>query len=68
MSIDNYLPVGLTGAEVADLLTFSCQHTGIMALMRRLYSFGKKRGEAARMLSSIFRKIDYAIPFKFWNC
>ena len=24
---------------------FSCQHTGFMALMRRLYSFGKKQEE-----------------------
>ena len=59
MSFDNSLPVGLVGAEAVDLLTFSCQRTGFMVLMRKLYRVSKKK---TRFMSH--KKVTIASVFK----
>ena len=49
MSTDNYLPTGLTGTKVADLLTFSCQHKRFLPLMLQFW----KNVETTRRLVHI---------------
>ena len=44
MSVENYLPAGLTGTELADFLTFFMPAYKFY-VVHRLYSFGKKNAE-----------------------